>query len=217
MPNYKTVLEELQPVFREHVITHKFVTSLLSGHLPTTVYASYLRETFHLVRETPNYLAAAAARTGDDWLQDWLLDVAVEERHHDRLCVNDLRSLGYEPEAYLRQLPGSGVWAMIGQNHYLALRSNPVGILGFAAATEGLGASLGPSVAAAMRQYPWAAKASSFLRVHAAVDQDHAVRVARAFDRLCSSPENLKLMTMTWAYTIRSYGQLFSDSIERAN
>ncbi|MDI2132418.1 iron-containing redox enzyme family protein [Yinghuangia seranimata] len=212
---YETALADVAPVLKNLVVEHPFIQRIVRGELTEPVYAAYLRETFHLVGETPHFLAAAAARTEEEWLQDWFLDLAVDERHHDRLCVRDLRNLGYDPDSYLAGLPGLGTWTMVGQNHYLAAMSDTAGILGFAAATEGLGATLGPQVAAALQQYPFALKASAFLQVHAMEDQDHIARVKQAFDRLAESPERYALMTATWEYTLRAYGQLFTDALER--
>src|SRR5580700_7039891 len=150
--NYQAALAETAPALAA-VSGHPFVESIMSGKLTVPVYAAYLRQTYHLVGQTPHFLAGAAARTEEEWLQDWFLDLAIDERHHDRLCVHDVRALGLDPDEYLAALPGLGAWMMIGQNHYLATMADTAGILGFAAATEGLGANLGPQVAEAMGQY----------------------------------------------------------------
>jgi thiaminase len=212
---YDKAFAEVSPLLQQHVVEHPFVTGILNGELTMPVYAAYLRETYHLVGQTPHFLSAAAARCEEEWLQDWFLDLAVDERHHDRLCVHDLRNLGFETDAYLSGLPGMGAWTMICQNHYLAGTADPAGIMGFAAATEGLGAMLGPQVAEAMAQYPFAHKALSFLKVHAAEDQDHIARVRRAFDRCAQAPERFELMSRTWAYTLRAYAALFTDALTR--
>lgn len=212
---YDKALAEAAPVLQRFVVEHPFVQGILDGDLTVPVYAAYLRETYHLVGQTPHFLATAAGRTEEEWLQDWFLNLAVDERHHDRLCVHDIKNLGFEATEYLDGLPGLGAWTMISQNHYLAATQDTAGILGFAAATEGLGAQLGPQVAAAMAQYPFAPKAVSFLTVHAAEDQDHIARVREAFNRCAESPERFELMVRTWIYTLRAYAVLFSDAQER--
>lgn len=211
---YEKALAEAAPVLKRFVVEHPFVSSIMNGELSMPVYAAYLRETYHLVGQTPHFLSAAAARAEEEWLQDWFLDLAVDERHHDRLCVRDIGNLGFEPAQYLSKSPGLGAWTMIGQNHYLATVTDPAGILGFAAATEGLGATLGPQVAEAMKKYPFAPKALSFLTVHAAEDQDHIARVQAAFNRCAESAERFELMLRTWIYTLRAYAVLFSDALE---
>jgi pyrroloquinoline quinone (PQQ) biosynthesis protein C len=215
---YDDALAEVEPVLKESVIEHPFIQGILAGDLTKPVYAAYLRETYHLIRQTPYYLSAAAtASTEEEWLRDWFLDLAVDERGHDKLCVHDVKKLGFPPETYMGELPGPGAWAMIAQNHYVATTLDPAGILGFAAATEGLGASLGPPVAEAMQQYPFSKGALSFLKVHASEDQEHIARVQEAFGRCAAdSDERYTLMLTTWTYTLRAYSQLFTDALERS-
>lgn len=212
---YDSALAETAPVLKRFVVEHPFIESIMNGRLTMSVYAAYLRETYHLVGQTPHFLSAAAARSEEEWLQDWFLDLAIDERHHDRLCIHDLRNLGFDPKEYVSGLSGMGTWTMVGQNHYLATTGDPAGILGFAAATEGLGATLGPQAAEAMTKYPFAQKALSFLKVHAMEDQDHIARVRAAFERCAESPERYELMLKTWIYTLRAYAMLFSDALER--
>lgn len=206
---------ETAPVLAEYIDKHPFVESILKGTLTEEVYAAYLRETYHLVTQTPYFLSAAASHSDSEWLQDWFLDLARDERHHNRLCVRDLKKMGIDPDGYLGAVPGLGTWTMVGQNHYLARAADPAGVIGFAAATEGLGASLAPKVAEAMRQYDFAKDAVSFLRVHSAEDQEHIETVRKGFERCAESSEAYTVMVAAWKYTLRAYGQLFTDALER--
>ncbi|GAA3854455.1 hypothetical protein GCM10022243_19970 [Saccharothrix violaceirubra] len=195
---------------------HPFVRTILDGKLTKPVYAAYLRESYHLVHETPFFLSAAASYSRDEgWLQDWFLDLAIDERHHDRLCVHDLRNLGLEPADFLGSRPGLGTWTMVSQNHYLATKKDPAGIIGFAAATEGLGAELAPKAAKALVQYPFTHDALSFLKVHSTEDVEHIEEVKKAFERVAESDERYELMVEIWKFTLRAYAQLFTDSVER--
>ncbi|UMP00005.1 iron-containing redox enzyme family protein [Amycolatopsis sp. EV170708-02-1] len=212
---YDQALEETSSVLQSAVVDHPFIKMIIDGELTEEVYAAYLRETYFLVNQTPYFLSAAASRSREGWLQDFFLNLAIEERHHDRLCVQDLRRLGYDTDTYLACLPGLGTWTMIGQNHWTVSMKDPVALLGFAAATEGLGASLGPKVTAAMADYPFAERALTFLKVHSEEDQEHIEMVRKAFDRAGSTPERHELMRTTWTYTLRAYGQLFSDALAR--
>jgi pyrroloquinoline quinone (PQQ) biosynthesis protein C len=213
---YEKALAETAAVLQTDVVEHPFIDLILRGDLTEGVYGSYLRETYHLVHQTPYFLSAAASRSEEGWLQDWFLNLAIEERHHDRLCVQDLRRLGYDTDTYLSGLPGLGTWTMIGQNHWLVAMKDPAALLGFAAATEGLGATLGPKVSEAMMRYPFAQRALSFLKVHAEADQEHIALVRKAFDRAATTPERYGLMVATWTHTLRAYGQLFSDAMTSA-
>ncbi|MEU9607617.1 iron-containing redox enzyme family protein [Streptomyces sp. NPDC048057] len=214
---YERAEADAAQVLAEYIDEHPFVGSILKGSLTEQVYAAYLRETYHLVTQTPYFLSAAASHSDSEWLQDWFLDLARDERHHNRLCVRDLRNMGIDPDEYLGDVPGLGTWTMVAQNHYLARAAQqPVGIIGFAAATEGLGARLAPKVAEAMGQYAFAKDSLSFLKVHSMEDQEHIETVRKGFDRSAAeSPEAYTVMLAAWKYTLRAYAQLFTDSLER--
>ncbi|WP_413803246.1 iron-containing redox enzyme family protein [Streptomyces iranensis] len=212
---YARAEAETAPVLAEYIETHPFIACILEGTLTKPVYAAYLRETYHLVTQTPYFLSAAASHSDREWLQDWFLDLTRDERHHNRLCVRDLEKLGIAPDEYLGIIPGLGTWTMVGQNHYLARAANPIGIIGFAAATEGLGATLAPKAAEAMRQYEFAKDALSFLKVHSTEDQEHIEVVRKGFDRCAESSEAYTVMVAAWKYTLRAYAQLFTDALER--
>ncbi|WP_112263245.1 iron-containing redox enzyme family protein [Lentzea terrae] len=213
---YEKALAETDSTLRSDVVEHPFIDLILRGDLTEEVYAAYLRETYHLVTQTPYFLSAAASRSDEGWLQDFFLNLAIEERHHDRLCVQDLKRLGYDTDTYLGGLPGIGTWTMVGQNHWAVSMKDPRSLLGFAAATEGLGASLGPKVTVAMAQYEFAQKALTFLKVHSEEDQEHIEMVRKAFNRAATTPERYDLMVTTWTYTLRAYGQLFTDAMSKA-
>lgn len=210
---YEKALAETAPVLQTEVQEHPFVDLILSGELTEPIYAAYLRETYYLVQQTPYFLSAAAGHTSEGWLQDWFLNLAIEERHHDRLCVQDLRRLGYDTDSYLSGLPRFGTWTMVAQNHWLVRMKDPAALVGFAAATEGLGATLGPKAAEAMTRYPFARTALNFLKVHAEEDQEHIALVRKAFDRAATTEERYNLMVATWTNTLRAYGQLFTDAM----
>jgi pyrroloquinoline quinone (PQQ) biosynthesis protein C len=212
---YAEAVAETDPVLKRFVVEHPFIEMIMGGGLTRDVYAAYLRETYFLVGQTPYFLASAAAHSEEGWLQDWFLDLAMDERHHDRLCVHDLRNMDFDHTDYLSGRPGFGTWTMVAQNHYIASMDDPAGIVGFAAATEGLGASLAPKAAAAMGRYDFAANAVSFLKVHSAEDQEHIETVKKAFERCAADPARYTLMVTTWKYTLRAYAQLFTDAIER--
>lgn len=210
---YDKAAAEVEQTLEADVVNHPFIKTILGGKLTKQVYAAYLRETFHLVTQTPYFLSAAASKSKEGWLQDFFLNLAIQERHHDRLCVQDLKRLGYDAESYLAGFPGLGSWTMIGQNHWIVSSVDPAGLLGFAAATEGLGASLGPKVTAAMGSYDFTDGALNFLRVHSEEDQEHIAIVRKAFDRAIADDARYNTMLTTWSYTLRAYGQLFSDAL----
>lgn len=178
-------------------------------------YVAYLRETYHLVRQTSLYLAAAASNFATDaWFRKWLLNMANEEFGHERLCEHDIDSLGFDSSQILDCLPGRGAWQMISQNHYVA-HSDPVFLIGFAMATEGLGAELAGKAAKKLTQvHDIPANATKFLTTHGHEDKEHYRSVQRAFERYAEDERKFEGIIFTWKCTINGYAQLFDDILE---
>ncbi|MFD0391947.1 iron-containing redox enzyme family protein [Streptomyces nogalater] len=124
---------------------------------------------------------------------------------------------GLRPRHVPRHHPGARHLDHGGPEPLPGPRRNPVGIIGFAAATEGLGAALAPKVAAAMRQYEFAKDALSFLKVHSTEDQEHIETVRKGFLRCAEDSEAYTVMVAAWKYTLRAYAQLFTDALERGS
>jgi pyrroloquinoline quinone (PQQ) biosynthesis protein C len=199
---------------RMHIENNPAFKCLYGGEFTRWHYLAYLRETYHLIRHTPRYLALTAGRLedGDRWLRDWLLHFADEEKGHDLLCLHDIRVQGENPDAVVAEPPLGGAWAMVAQNYYLASYGNPVAILGFAVATEGLGASTATRVADYLEaHYGIPHEATSFLRVHGEADVEHFEEAKVAVERYAANPAHFRDIVHVWRMTLRSYGQLFRD------
>ncbi|MFD0391946.1 hypothetical protein ACFQ3Z_01135 [Streptomyces nogalater] len=64
---YQRAVAEAARVQADYIEQHPFVESIMKGTLTPAVYAAYLRETYHLVTQTPYFLSAArhtATRNG---------------------------------------------------------------------------------------------------------------------------------------------------------
>ncbi|MEM9492347.1 MAG: hypothetical protein AAGC55_24585, partial [Myxococcota bacterium] len=59
--------------------------------------------------------------------------------------------------------------------------------------------------------------ATTFLRVHGQEDQEHIETVKRAYNRHAEDSANRQLMTHIWKMTLKAYGQLFTDVLERGD
>ncbi|HEU4727132.1 MAG TPA: iron-containing redox enzyme family protein [Kofleriaceae bacterium] len=219
MDHFQSTFQDMAPAQATLVEQHAMLDRIRKGTFTRSNYAAYLTETFHLVTQTPHFLTAAASQIRDDpWLRDWFIDLAESERGHDKLCVHDLKKLGAEPDQLLAGHPGMGAWSMVSQNHFLASHLNPVGILGFAAATENLGAALATDVAVHLEsRCQFTRGATSFLRVHGHDDKEHIEAVKHAYNRCAEDSGQRALMAAIWRLTLQEYGQLFSDVLARGD
>lgn len=216
MSRINEALKLVEPAVSDKLMKHPMLTGLLeSGTFSRDNYLVYLRETYHLVTHTPIYLAMAAGHCiGDTWLCNWLLDLAVDERGHNKLCVRDITAMGEDASAILAGQPSLGAWMMIAQNHYLA-QHNPVGLIGFAMVTEGMGADLASRAAKIIKdKCPFGQGATAFLDTHAQEDQAHYRTVVNAFERYSAVSGAYDAIVHTWLRTIDGYAQLFTDVLE---
>jgi pyrroloquinoline quinone (PQQ) biosynthesis protein C len=219
MDHFQHAFQNMAPVQTTLVEKHPMLDRIRTGTFTRSNYAAYLAETFHLVTQTPHFLTAAASQIrGDFWMRDWFIDLAESERGHDQLCIHDLKKLGADPDRLLARHPGMGAWSMVSQNHFLASHLNPIGILGFAAATENLGAALASDVAGQLEtKCQFMRGATSFLRVHGKEDKEHIESVKQAYNRAAEDASQRELMTSIWRLTLQEYGQLFSDVLDRGD
>lgn len=211
---YQLVVDATADDYRKHILCNPLLDKLQKGAVTVQHYASYLLETFHLVRHTSRALALAASRTEDSQrgLRAWLLEQANEEHGHELFCVKDLKHFGYSYDDIAGREPGLGAWSMVTQNYYLATHGNPVGILGVASATEQMGSELAgalSSVVASRLQVD--SNALTFLRSHSSFDVKHLEEVKNAINEFATTDIVRRQVILARRYTLRHYGQLFLD------
>ncbi len=181
-------------------------------------YIAYLRETYHLVRHTPRMLSLGGARLGDDQreLRNWFFEQVMEENGHDIFCIKDLEHLGLPSREILSGHPGKGAWGLIAQNYYMATYGNPVGILGVATATEGLGSDFGNRFADLLAEhYGLKSNATTFLRSHGGFDARHLEEAAKALELV--DDKDLHYVIHARRMTFQFYGQMFLDVLAAGN
>jgi pyrroloquinoline quinone (PQQ) biosynthesis protein C len=220
MTLFDRIVEETQADHEVFVSSNPLFKLVLEGDMTRHHYIAYLRETYHLVRHTSRMLSLAGARLTDDRrdLRDWFFEQVREENGHDLFCIKDLRNLGEAPDQLHEGIPSAGAWGLISQNYYMATYGNPVGILGVATATEGLGATMGAEFAQLLQtKYGIPANAVTFLRSHGGFDLRHLEDAKRAINELVSRPADILEITHARRMTFRYYGQLFLDVFEQGN
>lgn len=214
MERFQQLVMQTRADYETHILGNPLLALLAQGGVTQNHYAAYLVETFHLVRHTSRCLALAAARFGDERraLRAWFLEQANEEHGHEQFCLKDLRKLGLDAERLVAAPPGPGAWGLVTQNYYLATYGEPVGMLGVATATEGMGATLAGGMAQVLAQrYGIPEQALTFLRSHAGFDQRHLQEAQRAVNEQLSGESEYAQVLQARRMTYRYYGQLFQD------
>jgi pyrroloquinoline quinone (PQQ) biosynthesis protein C len=212
MHKFDLIVQKTKNEYKQFVETNPLLRVVASGGMTRAHYASYLRETYHLVRHTSRMLALGGARLSDDrrGLRNWFFEQVLEENGHDLFCIKDLKNIGLDSDFLLNSQPSAGAWGLITQNYYMATYGNPVGILGVATATEGLGADFGTMFADVMtEQYGIPSNAVTFLRSHGGFDAKHLQEAVEAIEFVHDN--ELEYVVHARRMTFRLYGQLFND------
>lgn len=218
MEAYRKVLERTAADYDRVYADHPLFEMTLAGKLRTDIYIRYLIETYHMVKHTVHMLALGVAGAGPDRtdLRDWFIEQLDEERNHDLLLLKDLKNLGVPEEVVKKTRPGRGARGLITQNYYMTTYGNPVGILGVASLTEGLGATAATQMAECLNSlYRIPRNATTFLRSHGGFDVKHIEDVRRAINEIMR-PDELEYVIHARRMTIYTYGQMFDDALEGA-
>ncbi|WP_435634691.1 iron-containing redox enzyme family protein [Pseudomonas solani] len=212
MSKFEVIVGKTKNEYREFVEKNPLLKVVANGEMTKAHYGAYLRETYHLVRHTSRMLALGGARLSDDrrGLRNWFFEQVLEENGHDLFCIKDLKNIGMNPDEVLDSQPSAGAWGLITQNYFMATYGNPVGILGVATATEGLGADFGTIFAdIIVEKYGLPTSAVTFLRSHGGFDMKHLEEAVEAIELI--HDDEIELVAHARRMTFRFYGQLFQD------
>ncbi|WP_433662264.1 iron-containing redox enzyme family protein [Nocardia sp. CA-128927] len=219
MSNFEILLAATADDHRKEIEQHPLLALVLEGKMKREHYISYLRETYHMVRHTSRMLSLAGARLGDDYrgLRDWFFEQVQEENNHDLFCIKDLRTYGEDPERVLAEPPKPGAWGLVAQNYYMATYGNPLGILGVASLTEGLGAGVGAVFAEVLvEKYGMQRSQVTFIHSHAGFDAKHIEDVKNAVNNLIVKESDMDEVVQGRRMTIHFYSQMFHDVLAAA-
>ncbi|WP_460062608.1 TenA family transcriptional regulator [Streptomyces sp. YKOK-I1] len=219
MNNFEKLLTATEKEFKAEIEQNPLIEVVATGKMKREHYIAYLRETYHMVRHTSRMLSLAGARLDDDYrkLRDWFFEQVNEENNHDLFCIKDLTQLGEDPETVLAVPPKPGSWGLVSQNYYMATYGSPLGILGVASLTEGLGAELGGSMAEILKDtYGMARNQVTFIHSHAGFDAKHIEDVKRAVNDFLIKDTDLDEVIQGRRMTIHYYSQMFKDVLAAA-
>lgn len=151
------------------------------------LYAQWLAQSYFYVSWTTRQLALASAYTKPGVEDDYhwrFIEEAKEEKKHEILCLEDLKSMGYSISEFHEYPHSSFFYQTL---NYLIERVHPIAILGYALTLEGFAALKGGDLYERAKKQHGAA-ATHFLRLHCEVDKDH---FANALPYLKSCPQHL--------------------------
>ena len=183
--NFSEKLNLLTSQSQLQIEKSKKVQAMLAGSLTQQDYVKFLVVLYPIVSNFCPLMALAAGHTADKNQQivNYLYDHIIEEKGHEQLVLNDLKSFEVDvaPIAELPAVPP--VQAMLAFNYYSTSHVHPVCIFGMMYVLEIMASVYGGraarSLAANLNRNSM--EGFSFLDSHADLDQDHVIKLLNLF------------------------------------
>jgi len=192
----------------QHAIRHGSSRSL---------YIDFLTEAYHHVKHTFPLLALAASRTPDERYQDALIEYMKEERGHEKWILNDIQTVGGNPDAVRTGTPGEPCQIMVGYAYYAIEHVSPYAFLGSVHVLEGMSVLLADKLADALKTSLGLESDAGFtyLRTHGSLDIEHVAFFCSLVDGF-DDPATQRFILQNAKIFYRLYGSIFLDLGARA-
>jgi len=172
---------------QEELFATPFIRHALAGRVSREGYLAFLGEAYHHVRHTVPLMMSTGAALAERhrWLIGPLAEYIEEEVGHEEWILSDIAACGGDAEAVRRSEPGPACELMVAFAYDVVQRRNPLGFFGMVHVLEGAsirGASAGAAVVVEKLGLP--ADATTYLRSHGALDQEHVAFFRGLMDRI---------------------------------
>lgn len=148
------------------------------------IYANWLAQTYYFVRHSVRLLNLSAGLTPFElqFFHQRAQDHAHEEKGHEILAVNDLKSLGYHPSDF-SELP---VTQALYQCQYYAIQNlHPLAFLGYVLFLEALPTVAGGNLVSFLNE-KYGPQALTFVKIHVQEDPIHIQKLIEVIEQLDS-------------------------------
>lgn len=146
------------------------------------LYANWLAQTYYFVRHSVRLLNLSAGLTPFElqFFHQRAQEHADEEKGHEILAVNDLKSLGYHPSDFKELAATQSLY----QCQYYAIQNlHPLSFLGYVLFLETLPVVMGYDLVTQLQNL-YGPKAVSFVKVHAQEDPSHVQKLIEVINQL---------------------------------
>jgi hypothetical protein len=202
----------------DRICTHERVRELYRDHLVLT---------HGIIRASVPLMAAARDRArelpGDavaGMVADYCARHIEEERGHDDWLLEDLASLGVDPEVVRTRPPPPTVAALVGAQYYWIQHVHPVGLLGYVLLLEGWPPTP-ETVDGLRRRTGYGPAAFRTLLAHADLDPHHGEELDEVLDALPLSAAQRELLGVSAlssaARLAEALEELLVEHVDRAS
>lgn len=156
---------------------------------------------YHLTHPTPKLMREAAKRfdfKGQEFLAEWAEQKAFEETGHDRLALQDIRSLGYRAEAVVNAFMPPSAKLLVDYFVNCAQASDPIGVLGYSYTLERIALAVEKKhIQVIKATLPSGVDATRCLRVHSSLgsDVEHVEETLKTVAKLTQDERNQIALT----------------------
>jgi pyrroloquinoline quinone (PQQ) biosynthesis protein C len=196
--NFTEKLNLLTAQSQSQIEKSKKVQAMLAGSLAQQDYVKFLVVLYPIVSNFCPVMALAAGHAADKNQQivNYLYDHIYEEKGHEQLVLNDLKSFEVDvtPIAELPAVPP--VQAMLAFNYYSASYVHPVCVFGMMYVLEIMASVYGGRAARSLAAYlnRNSMEGFSFLDSHADLDQDHVIKLRNLFQSFTDESSQAALL-----------------------
>ena len=159
--------------------------------------------------------ASAASDSVAAGLASYLEPHIDEELDHDVWLLEDLETLGRDPDEVCSRPPSAAIAALVGAPYYWTLHYHPVAVLGYIALLEGYPPRI-TEVDALMAGTGYPREAFRTLIRHAELDPLHRDDLDEALDRLPLTPAQSTVIATTALHSVDAFTRLLEDLLEEA-
>lgn len=200
-----------------HFLDTPAMKMIREGRITKLLYQSVLREIYHYTKEDPQMQAYAATyfRGDDRETVKLFLRHAISEVGHEKLALDDLKTLGENVREIERSQPLPATIAFTAFGFYKITFGNPVAYLGYLYFLEFLPTQHGGVFRNPLLDAGIPEEALSFLRDHMTVDVGHNQLMEKYLTQLVHDRADLDAAIYAMRVTADLYAKMLQDAFAR--
>lgn len=169
----------------------EFTRHIRAHGVDRELYVAMMTEIFHYTKHNAQNQALAALRLDSERLPllKYCLHHAYSEAGHDRMVLEDLASIGVDPESIKHSKPLPETEAFVAYVYRVASERDATARLGYSYWAENAYAYTGEFTQAVQRDLGLKPEQLSFFIEHSDIDVAHFNQVKRIIQQSCTTPE----------------------------
>lgn len=212
MPFYHDLQEQTQAE-RHRLLSSPVIARCARGDITREMYIAFLTQAYYHVSQTVPLLMCAGSRLPDshEAVRGAIAEYIDEEYGHQNWILNDITVCGGNAQSVRTGAPGEPIEMMIAYLYYRIERVNPMSIFGMVHVLEGTSVAIASLVAGQLQSgLGLPEQATTYLRSHGALDEDHLQFFARLMDTVTDDADRQAIIH-TARRVYRLYGEMLNQ------